>query len=336
MTGRLGRDRRRLVGLGRLHRLVGIDQPGALLFGGRPDVVGGADDDLLDDRGRGARAAVTLAVGLDHQRRLAGRQRRRLAGAAECQHRRRIARIVEAVHVHRGVRRAQSPVELARCDRVDRAPILLEAARTERADVVVEIALDAGELCPAVAILEVDPVGGARAHRQDLRVGRRRSDRARDARVAARDDDGRAGSHRVVVGLLEHVEARRVVGVVVAAERLVEDVDVVGRHRVVDCGEDRRVVALVIGEGDQANQARARRYALDPDIARAGHGMGAIARHVVDLATLRGDRAGVAECLLAAGLLVRAPAGEVLVVREDGLTVGADEVGVRWCRVRQR
>ena len=39
MTGRLGRDRRGLVGLGRLHRLVGVDQPGALLFGGRPDVV---------------------------------------------------------------------------------------------------------------------------------------------------------------------------------------------------------------------------------------------------------------------------------------------------------
>ena len=64
----------------------------------------------------------------------------------------------------------------------------------------------------------------------------------------------------------------------------------------------------------EADQARAGRHALDPDVARGRVGLGAEVLHVVDVQALAGDRVGVEERLVAAGGLARAVAGEVLVV----------------------
>ena len=55
-------------GLGELHGLERVDQPGALVVGRRAQVGGRADDDLLDERRRRQVAVVRLGVGLMHQR----------------------------------------------------------------------------------------------------------------------------------------------------------------------------------------------------------------------------------------------------------------------------
>ncbi len=66
-----------------LHRCQRVEQPGSLLRGRVPEVGGGAGDQLLDQSGSRAHAAVGVLVGLDDQRGSAGGERGRLAGATE-------------------------------------------------------------------------------------------------------------------------------------------------------------------------------------------------------------------------------------------------------------
>jgi hypothetical protein len=83
---------------------------------------------------------------------------------------------------------------------------------------------------------------------------------------------------------------------------------------------------ILAAEAVKGDQARTRSDALDANEARPVRSERAVALHVVDLAALRGDRAGVAEFLLTAGGHPGALAAEVLVVDDHALTVGPDEV----------
>ena len=119
--------------------------------------------------------------------------------------------------------------------------------------------------------------------------------------------------------------ARAEVRVGVQPERLVDHVDVVDAHGVVDGLQDRGVAAE-----HEADQARAGSDADDPDVAARRQRVGLVdeLREVVDDDALRSDGRRVAERLPAVGGRARAGAGEVLVVDEHVLAVGADEVGV--------
>ena len=173
------------------------------------------------------------------------------------------------------------------------------------------------------------PIGRRRRGIDDVGVGRRGSDRARHAGVAAGDGDRGAGGDGRVVGLLDQVEARLIVRVVVVAERLVEDVDVVGGDRVVDRVEEARVVAGVLGAEDvEADELGAGGHPLDADVAGSPHRVGTVSGDVVGLPALGGDRAGVTERLFAPGRHVRPLATEVLVVDEDVRSVRTDEVRI--------
>ena len=140
----------------------------------------------------------------------------------------------------------------------------------------------------------------------------------------SRHGDRHAGGDRRVVEERQRV-ARADVRVGVQAERLVDDVDVIGAHGVVDRLQDRGVAAEY-----QPDQAGAGRDTDDPDVAAGRQRVRLVheLREVVDDGALRGDRRCVAECLAAVRRRARAGAGEVLVVDEDVLAVGPDEVGV--------
>ena len=137
-------------------------------------------------------------------------------------------------------------------------PVLVEAARAQRADVVVQPARGREVAGRGVVGLGVEPELGRGADRQDLRVRRRRADRVGRARVAGGHADHHAGRHGRVVELLGHVE-RGDVRERVRAERLVEHVHVVGLHRVVDRLEEARLGrVLVVAEDVESDQADAR------------------------------------------------------------------------------
>ena len=126
---------------------------------------------------------------------------------------------------------------------------------------------------------------------------------------------------RVVVGVRE----------LVAAERLVDHVDVVVGDRVVQRLEDRGVEREPTGREDlDAHQRRVRRHAQHADRAAGRQRVHRVhvVGQVVRLPALGRDRAGIAEGLAAAGRGVRALTGEVLVVDEDVGPVRPDEVGV--------
>ena len=162
-----------------------------------------------------------------------------------------------------------------------------------------------------------------------VRVGGGGADGVGDAGVAAGHRHGGAGRHGRVVGLLDQVQAGLVVGVEVVAERLVEHIDVVDGHGVIDGLEEGGVEPGVLGSEDvQPDQAGARGDALDADVARAVEGQGAVLADVVHPLALGGDGAGVEEGLVTPGGHRGALSGEVLVVDEDVGAVGADEVGV--------
>src|SRR5262249_41144173 len=78
-------------------------------------------------------------------------------------------------------------------------------------------------------------------------------------------------------------------------------------------------------EDVQADQARTRSDAEDPDPAGNAE-RAAVGGDVIDVPALGGDGTRVKKCLATTGRGARAGAAEVLVVDEDVLAVGADEV----------
>ena len=146
-----------------LDRGIGVQEPGTLLLAGRRDVVGGGYDDLLDHCRRGSRTAVVLLVGLDHQGRRPGSERRRLAGPAGELDGGSLTVLVRAGGIEGGVRRAQRPVQVPGGDDVDGSPGLVKAGPGQCADVVVEPARDRWVGDAADSGLGVSPIGGRRA-----------------------------------------------------------------------------------------------------------------------------------------------------------------------------
>src|SRR5262249_46208340 len=119
----------------------------------------------------------------------------------------------------------------------------------------------------------------------------------------------------------------RVVRERVAAKRLVEHVHVVDRDGVVDrLKEHREIQGQGRTEYVQADQAGAGSHPQYPDPARPGQATET--GNVVDVPTLRCDRAGVKERLAAVGRRVRARAAEVLVVHEHVPAIDPYEVRV--------
>jgi hypothetical protein len=59
---------------GEQDRLVAVEEAGALLGGGDPEIAGGAGQDLLYERRRWRGAIMEFPVGLDDERRCARRQ----------------------------------------------------------------------------------------------------------------------------------------------------------------------------------------------------------------------------------------------------------------------
>ena len=159
----------------------------------------------LTTAGVGRCPLCALLVGLDDQRGHAGGQRRRLAGPACQLDRAGLPGEVGASAKKRRVRGAQRPVQVTGRDHVDGGARLGEAARAEAADVVVDPALDARRVMPADTRLGVGAVGGGRADRDHVRVGRGRADRVGHPGVAGGDRDGHAGLDRGVVGQLGQV-----------------------------------------------------------------------------------------------------------------------------------
>ena len=297
--------------------LVGVQQAGALLGGGGAEVAGGAEQDLLDQRGRRGGAGVGLPVGLDDIRRGARHERRGLAGAAALLDVGGLAEEVDAAYVGRtGV--AGGEAQVAGRDQVHRAAGLVEPARAQRADVVAQPA-GRGEVAGGGVVgLGVHLELRRGADRDDVRVGRRRADGVGRARVAAGDGDHHARRDRRVVELLGHIQ-RGDVGERVAAERLVEHVDVVGLDRVVDGLQEVGLGGVLEGaEHVKPDQAGAGGHALDPDVAGRRVGCAEKPFDVVDLDALAGDRVGVEERLVAGGELAGPVAGEVLVVAAGG------------------
>src|SRR6185437_14513000 len=315
------------VGPGGEHGLVGVDYAGALLLGRGADVLRGRDDDPLDDRRRRGTAAVSLPVGLDHQRGGAGGQRVRLTGTTGLLHRRWVAVEIRAGgELRRG--RAQRPVLVAGRHHVDGSGRLVEACRADPADVVVDPAGDGARAEDPEGIgLGVGAERSSRASRDDLRVGGRRADRVGHARVARGRHHGDARRHGGFVGLIGQVKAR-LVGERVGAERLVKHVNVIDADRPVDRLEEHRVEGEVgRAEHIEAHQAGTRCDAENPDQAWSAKPV-TVVLNVVDVPALCGDGTRVEERLTAAGVSAGPGAAEVTVVHEDVLTVGTDEVGV--------
>ena len=204
---------------GTIHRLQRIDQSGTLLIGRRAEIGCRAHDDLLDPRRRGIGVAVRAAVGLDHQRGLARRQRCRLAGATEMLDRRwRISQVCTP-GVEARIGGAERPSRVTGRYHIHRARTSLrETARAEGRDIVVEIAA-ASQHDRTVAGLRVEAELGTGTDADHRRVGGGRSEGPCRPRVAAAGHHRYPGLHRRIVG-----ERRGVVGIVrqgVAAERLV-------------------------------------------------------------------------------------------------------------------
>ena len=234
---------------GRLNGGVDVQQAGALLVGGGPDVGRGAGEDLLDlGRGR-AGAAVGVTVGLDHVGGGAGDERRRLAGTAE-----RLGRQRRGLACSGG-----GEGQVTGGDEVDHGAVGSGAARRQRRHVVVlpalGVAVGLGEEPQVVGPADVDDVG----------VVGRGLDRAGRAAVARALDHDHARLHHRVVGRLEQV-------VVGAGERAVavglrHDVDALA-HRLLQPGDDLRLgrhgLAGRVGVGEVAGAERGRRRCASP------------------------------------------------------------------------
>ncbi len=258
-------------------------------------------------------------VGLDHQGGHAGGQRRGLAGAAEGLQVGGLRRGLEvaAAGVGRG---ADRPVALTRSRQVHGPAEVGDAGGGQRGDVVADPGA-VGEVRRGVGGLQVQPVVGGARDLDHVRVGRR-ADGVGDAGVAGGHRHGHARGDGRVVEQRQAV-AHAGVGVGVQAEGLVEHVDVVGAHGVVDRLQDRGVA----GE-HQAHQAGPGRHADDADVAAGRQRVCLVdeLRQVVHHGALGGDRGGVTVGLAAVGDRARAVAGEVLVVDEDVRAVRPDEV----------
>src|SRR4029077_9597819 len=192
-----------------------------------------AHDDLLYQRGRGIFAAMGAPVRLDDERSLTSCQWRGFAGPAECLDRRWGVDEADAACVKRRVRGTICPTEVARCDYVHGARgDLGKAARTEGRNIVVEVS-SITERKSSVCVLGVQAELRASADRDHVRVGGGRAESAYCARVPSADNDGYAGVYRFGIG--ERYWVVRIVGKKVAAERLVDHVDVVVKHSIFNC-----------------------------------------------------------------------------------------------------